>query len=70
MPLATIQYETRRSTARSYKYLDALTTAEQNPAHEFAIHFQPDPTGESVPSITLDFGREVTGRIQTELVRA
>ena len=27
MPLATIQHETRRSTARSYKYLDALTTA-------------------------------------------
>jgi alpha-L-rhamnosidase len=48
----------------AYDNLDALTTAEQNPAHEFAIHFQPDPTGESVPSITLDFGREVTGRIQ------
>jgi alpha-L-rhamnosidase len=50
----------------SYDNLDALTRSAENPAHEFAVRFQPDPSGESVPSITLDFGREVAGRIQIQ----
>jgi len=43
----------------------ALTTLDQNPAHEFTIHLDPDrPRDQFVPNITLDFGREVVGRIQ------
>ena len=49
----------------SYDNTDALTSSSENPAHEFTVHMDPNraPT-DFVPSITLDFGREVTGRVQ------
>jgi len=49
----------------SYDNTDALTSPDQNPAHEFTVRMDPHraPT-DFVPSVTLDFGREVTGRIQ------
>ena len=38
---------------------------DQNPAHEFTVRMDPNRAPmDFVPSITLDFGREVTGRIQ------
>jgi hypothetical protein len=48
----------------SYDNIDALTTTNEDPAHEFAVHLADHPTEQFVPSITLDFGREVTGRVQ------
>lgn len=40
----------------------ALTSAA--PSGDFAVQLAPDPAREYVPGITLDFGREVTGRVQ------
>ncbi len=48
----------------SFDNTDALTSAAENPAHEFAVHLERDPSGEYTPAITLDFGREVAGRVQ------
>ena len=49
----------------AYDNTDALTSLEQNPAHEFIVHMDPHRARtDFIPSITLDFGREVTGRIQ------
>jgi hypothetical protein len=48
----------------SFENTDALTASEETPAHEFAVHLAPNPSGEFVPAITLDFGREVNGRVQ------
>jgi hypothetical protein len=48
----------------SYDNIDALTTMPQDPAHEFAVHLADRPGGQLIPGITLDFGREVAGRIQ------
>ncbi|HEX4038784.1 MAG TPA: alpha-L-rhamnosidase C-terminal domain-containing protein [Acidobacteriaceae bacterium] len=48
----------------SFENVDALTTTSEDPAHPFSVHFAPRPFSEAAPSITLDFGREVTGRIQ------
>jgi hypothetical protein len=49
----------------SYENTDALTTPTDNSAHEFTVKFavnrSPD---EFIPGITLDFGREVDGRVQ------
>ncbi len=49
----------------TFDNLDALTSKSNNEAHEFTVHLaDPRPTDEFVPAITLDFGREVTGRVQ------
>jgi alpha-L-rhamnosidase len=49
----------------SYDNADALTSLDQNPAHEFTVRMDPNRAPmDFVPSVTLDFGREVTGRIQ------
>ena len=49
----------------SYDNTDALTSPDQNPAHEFTVHMDPHRAPmDFVPSVTLDFGREVTGRLQ------
>jgi hypothetical protein len=48
----------------AFENADALTHSAEDPAHEFAVRLDPDPSGEFVPGITLDFGREVTGRLQ------
>jgi alpha-L-rhamnosidase len=48
----------------SFESTDALTNSTDDPAHEFAVDLAPDPSGEFVPGITLDFGREVAGRVQ------
>ena len=48
----------------NYDNVDALTARDANPAHEFAVTLADDPAGEFVPGITLDFGREVNGRVQ------
>ena len=46
-----------------FENLDALTAA--NPQAEFAVHLSsPAPGEEFAPGITLDFGREVTGRVE------
>ena len=50
----------------SYDNVDALTTMSEDPAHEFSVHLADHPIGQLVPSITLDFGREVTGRIRID----
>ena len=48
----------------SYDDTEALT-APENAAREFTVHLDAHrPTGQFVPGITLDFGREVAGRIQ------
>ena len=43
---------------------DALTSSAENPAHEFSVRLEPNPSGDYTPAITLDFGREVAGRVQ------
>ena len=49
----------------SYDNPDALTASTDDPAHEFTVHLASSPSpDEYIPSITLDFGREVTGRVQ------
>jgi hypothetical protein len=49
----------------SYDNADALTSLDQNPAHQFTVRMDPNRAPmDFVPSVTLDFGREVTGRIQ------
>ncbi len=48
----------------SFENPDALTATTENPAHEFAVHLDPHPSGEFTPGITLDFGREVVGRVE------
>ncbi|MGA7886594.1 MAG: alpha-L-rhamnosidase C-terminal domain-containing protein [Acidobacteriaceae bacterium] len=47
----------------SFENAAALTSASpaQDPAQEFSVHLVP---GQDTPGITLDFGREVTGRVQ------
>lgn len=47
----------------SFDNVDALTSA--NTAQNFTVHLNENhPLGEFVPGITLDFGREVAGRVQ------
>jgi hypothetical protein len=46
----------------SFDNVDALTQAD--PQHEFAVTTHLDITGQYTPAITLDFGREVAGRVQ------
>ncbi len=50
----------------SFRNLAALTSASsiQDPAKEFSVRLVPDPSGQLTPGITLDFGREVAGRVQ------
>ena len=48
----------------SFQNVDALTQANPNPQQEFSLEMQLDITGEYTPYVTLDFGREVTGRVQ------
>jgi hypothetical protein len=48
----------------SYDNIDGLTSTSEDPAHEFSVHLADRPMGQFQPSITLDFGREVAGRIQ------
>jgi len=50
----------------SFENTDALTSSDQNPAREFAVHLEPNPSGAFTPALTLDFGREVAGRVQIE----
>ncbi|MGB9028937.1 MAG: alpha-L-rhamnosidase, partial [Acidobacteriaceae bacterium] len=49
----------------SFENTDALTTATDNSAHEFTVKFAAIRSlDEFVPALTLDFGREVDGRVQ------
>ena len=49
----------------SFQNVDALTAAPSPAAaRQFTVHLVPDPSGQYTPGITLDFGREVTGRVQ------
>lgn len=48
----------------SFENVEALTAAGANPQHEFGVRLVDDPAGRFVPGITLDFGREVNGRVQ------
>lgn len=48
----------------SYDNVDALTTVAGDPTHEFTVRLSSHPLGQFVPYITLDFGREVAGRVQ------
>jgi alpha-L-rhamnosidase len=48
----------------SFQNVDALTQANADPQHEFSLEMQLDITGEYTPYVILDFGREVTGRVQ------
>ena len=50
----------------SYENLDALKEQPQeDPAHEFAVKLAgAQPPVEHVPGVTLDFGREVAGRVE------
>jgi hypothetical protein len=63
--LAAIEVRDVYTGQGSYENADALTAATKDPGHEFTVKFA---TGQSldeyVPGITLDFGREVTGRLQ------
>jgi alpha-L-rhamnosidase len=49
-----------------YQNLDALTSAPgQNQSREFTLQLPAEtPSEEFVPGLTLDFGREVTGRVE------
>jgi hypothetical protein len=44
--------------------LEALTSGTADPKQLFTVQGQPGSAGDPVPYVTLDFGREVTGRIQ------
>jgi alpha-L-rhamnosidase len=47
----------------SFENIDSLTGKSQGT--EFTVHLDPNrPAGEYTPGITLDFGREVSGRVQ------
>jgi alpha-L-rhamnosidase len=48
----------------SFRNVDALTQATDDPQHEFSLEMQLDITGEYTPYVILDFGREVAGRVQ------
>jgi alpha-L-rhamnosidase len=49
----------------SYENLDSLTTAGENATHEFTVKLDTNrPQDQFIPGITLDFGREVAGRVQ------
>jgi hypothetical protein len=50
----------------AFQNLAALTSSSvtEDPTQEFAVQLPPDPTGSFTPAITLDFGREVAGRVQ------
>ncbi|MGA8163170.1 MAG: alpha-L-rhamnosidase C-terminal domain-containing protein [Acidobacteriaceae bacterium] len=49
----------------SFENVDALTSADEDPAQEFIVHQGPaHAQNEYVPTLTLDFGREVAGRVQ------
>jgi alpha-L-rhamnosidase len=48
----------------SFENVDALTQATADAAHEFSLEMRLDITGEYTPYVTLDFGREVAGRVQ------
>lgn len=48
----------------SFENVDALTRATDDPAHEFTVKTHLDVTGNFTPALTLDFGREVAGRVQ------
>jgi len=51
----------------SFENVDALTSANEDPAHEFIVHQGTDHApNEYVPTLTLDFGREIAGRVQVE----
>jgi alpha-L-rhamnosidase len=63
-PLTATEVHDAYAGEGSFVNTDALTASEENPAHEFTIHLAPNPSGEFVPAITLDFGREVNGRVQ------
>ncbi|HEX3985338.1 MAG TPA: alpha-L-rhamnosidase C-terminal domain-containing protein [Acidobacteriaceae bacterium] len=51
----------------SFENVDALTSAQEDAAHEFIVHQGPDHApNEYIPTLTLDFGREVAGRVQVQ----
>lgn len=62
--LAAQQVEDPYPADGSFENTGALTTAAEDPAHEFSVHFAQHSFNQVPPSITLDFGREVAGRIQ------
>ncbi len=49
----------------SFENVDALTSGNGDPAQEFIVHQGPaHAPNEYVPTLTLDFGREIAGRVQ------
>ena len=48
----------------SFENVDALTQTNVDPAQEFTVKMHLDVTGNFTPALTLDFGREVAGRVQ------
>lgn len=49
----------------SFENVDALTSGNEDPAQEFIVHQGPaHAPNEYVPTLTLDFGREIAGRVQ------
>ncbi|HEY6447299.1 MAG TPA: alpha-L-rhamnosidase C-terminal domain-containing protein [Acidobacteriaceae bacterium] len=47
----------------SFDNVGALTASPENPGHQFTVHRAAD-SPDFVPGVTLDFGREVSGRLQ------
>ncbi len=51
----------------SFENVDALTSGSADAAQEFIVHQgQEHAPNEYVPTLTLDFGREIAGRVQVE----
>ncbi len=48
----------------TFENVDALTQTDVDPEHEFTVKARLDITRNFTPALTLDFGREVTGRVQ------
>jgi alpha-L-rhamnosidase len=48
----------------SFSNLDALTTKPDAGGQEFTVHLAANVPEQQAPSVLLDFGREVTGRVQ------
>ncbi len=64
--LPAVKAQDAYAASGSFQNVAALTSASpsQDVAQEFTVHLVPETAGESAPGITLDFGREVTGRVQ------
>jgi hypothetical protein len=49
----------------SFENVTALTSDKEDPAQEFTVHQGPEHApNEYIPTLTLDFGREIAGRVQ------